>query len=279
MNELEKNLLDFICRFAREVTEITYFPFINEPVFYFGKYSVELLNVCDSTEETNPYWLWEDTDITVQERFEDDELAAYLVCEGELYEGLYNFMAMGSRIWGEDTEKIHDLFLGLTREYGLDFYWCNGAVAFYQSKAEKVQYKSNKSESRLSNKDLFKFIYSVTEVFFDADATMLDRMYYRFGHYSCSLKDLIYDYEIARTEISQCGESVQEFLGEKNAVACLECPTEYCDIFYEHYRGTCEADDELKDAYDGLVDLSERTGLYFGFSGNMIIFYDKKRMH
>lgn len=277
MNELEQKLLGFICDFAREVTEITYCPFRDEPVFYFGKYEVELLNVCDREEETDSYWLWDDTDKTVQERCENDGIVAFLECEGELYEGLYNFEAMGSRMWGEDTEKVYDRLIGLADEYGLRLDWCGGGIAFYQGCSEKVCRKPKETESRLTNKDLFKFIHSLRDMFEAADPVIMNRMYFRFGRYSCSLKELDCDYELARLEITECNVNVQEFMGDKNVVACLECSPIYYDIFYEHYRGTCEVDDELKDAYDELVVMSERIGLYFELSNNMVIFFRSKR--
>lgn len=135
MNENEKKLYMFAYRLIKSLTEITENDLCSDLYFYFGKYEVSLYDLYDLSEEEALDFIndVEEMEETIQERREDEDIAAYLVCEGDFYEGLYYYSAFGTKQWGDDTEKIFNTFKSITFEHNLWYEWCSGAISFYQS--------------------------------------------------------------------------------------------------------------------------------------------------
>lgn len=58
----------------------------------------------------------------------DDEVIAYLSCEGDLYEDLYEFEAYGAH---PKVEGLLDKLRACAKNYGMYWDWANGALKFY----------------------------------------------------------------------------------------------------------------------------------------------------
>lgn len=77
-------------------------------------------------------------EMNVGEFTDNNKCIAYLVCEGELYQQMYNCEGYGEG--GEKAQKLLDAANNISKKYGMRFDWASGAMIFYDSFEEKVEF-------------------------------------------------------------------------------------------------------------------------------------------
>ncbi len=130
MNKNEEKLFMFAYELAKKLSEISHSILYDEPIFLFGKYEVNLYDICDLNESDARKCISEN-EMSVGESRENEDLAAYLICEGTLYEALYFYTAYGEKLLGDDTSEVDYIFDSLSWKYGIWSERDSGALAYY----------------------------------------------------------------------------------------------------------------------------------------------------
>ena len=130
MNKNEEKLFEFAYELARELSKLSCDVLDYDTVFLFGKYEISLLEICDLSKDEARERLTIN-DITIQEKWDNEDIVAFLICEGNLYECVDMYLAYGEEILGEDTETVYDTLYELSDKYGIWFERANGRFDFY----------------------------------------------------------------------------------------------------------------------------------------------------
>lgn len=136
---LEERIIGFAADFVKAVVKINKNLIYENDFIYYNKKKLMMGTIMTCSKKFLPDYA-EEQEKDVREFTGKDVCAAYLTCEGELYEKMYGYSAYREDIYGDGDEarRLHEAAYDCSETYDLWFEWADGALLFYDDAYTKI---------------------------------------------------------------------------------------------------------------------------------------------
>lgn len=115
------------------------------------RYSSKTLGILDVADGYDDPEKWTEADCTLAELKDDPYLDVYIICEGELYDSIYQHAGHGTDGSGK---ALYEAFIASAEEFDMTMDFCDGALAFQSKESWDKQEADERMERERIDKEI-----------------------------------------------------------------------------------------------------------------------------